>query len=492
MEESSTTPAIKRWAVLLGLGVVVFVLGVKLGLIHHYGTDQPYLDQWAAEGVGFLQAPLHGGLNWASFFWPHGEHRPAITRLITRGLIVANGGQWDCYVEIVFNLSLYAALLVVAWRFTLKVARGGWLLVMAPFMAVLFAAPCACENLLWGFQSQFIFLLFCGLLHIYGTSRSMRIDGGWWLAQIAGFCGLFSIAAGGMSAALLVFWAIVEILRGRRDAWVWSTFFVSIVLLAYSLWLLPNGVISTGHRWDHLRQVGIGTSDLLSWPMRDARWWILLQAPCIITFALWCRRPAGSEFDGKPALIGLWVVLVTFAMAYGRVISPDTIGVRYFDVLLMGIFANGLSLVAMLMRSKDRLAWFWRTLGLGWLLTVSVGFWSFNKPSFSGAMLRQQRIYALEQKQVVREFIASDNVAVMNEFENRTHLFPHFQLTLGLLRDKQVQPLLPPSLSTIANVGPLSRLAPVLSGSWRLWIAAGLLLLVGGAWACWKDCRNWD
>ncbi|MEO6992322.1 MAG: hypothetical protein ABI273_01720, partial [Lacunisphaera sp.] len=159
IEGSSITPAFKRWTMFLGLGVVLFVLGVKLALIHSFGTDQPFADQWAAEGVGFLQAPLHGGLNWASFFWPHGEHRPAITRLITRALIVANNGQWDCYVEIVFNLVLYAALLVVAWRFTLRVARRGWLLVMALFMAVLFAAPCAYENLLWGFQSAFVFLL---------------------------------------------------------------------------------------------------------------------------------------------------------------------------------------------------------------------------------------------------------------------------------------------------------------------------------------------
>lgn len=101
---------------LLGIGVLLFVVGAKLGLIHFYGTDQPFADQWAAEGAYFLQAPFHGGLDWASFLWPHGEHRPAITRLITRGLIVANEGQWDCYVEVVFNLSIYAAFLMVAWR----------------------------------------------------------------------------------------------------------------------------------------------------------------------------------------------------------------------------------------------------------------------------------------------------------------------------------------------------------------------------------------
>jgi len=32
---------------LLGLGVVLFAVGAKLALIHRYGTDQPYADQWA-------------------------------------------------------------------------------------------------------------------------------------------------------------------------------------------------------------------------------------------------------------------------------------------------------------------------------------------------------------------------------------------------------------------------------------------------------------
>src|SRR2546421_453467 len=83
------------------------------------------------------------------FFWPHGEHRPALTRFITRGLIVANGGQWDCYVEIVANLLIYAALLAVAWRVALQVIKAKWLGVAAFFMVVVFAAPCAYENLLW-------------------------------------------------------------------------------------------------------------------------------------------------------------------------------------------------------------------------------------------------------------------------------------------------------------------------------------------------------
>src|SRR5208337_3367787 len=40
--------------ILLGLGAVLFALGGKLALIQRCGTDQPYADQWAAEGMWLL------------------------------------------------------------------------------------------------------------------------------------------------------------------------------------------------------------------------------------------------------------------------------------------------------------------------------------------------------------------------------------------------------------------------------------------------------
>lgn len=53
---------------------------------------------------------------------------------------------------------------------------------------------------------------------------------------------------------------------------------------------------------------------------------------------------------------------------------------------------------------------------------------------------------------------------------------------LGLIHalHKEVLPYLSPSLSTEANIGPLSRLAPLISGSWKIWMNVGLVL-----WMTW-------
>jgi len=467
---------LRRKTQLLGWGVLLCIIGTKLGLIHFFGTDQPFADQWAAEGVGFLQSPLHGGVNWASFFWPHGEHRPAITRFITRALIVANEGQWDCYVEIVANLLIYAALIAVAWRIALQVTDNRWRGVVGLFMVVVFSAPCAYENLLWGFQSQFTFMLFCGMLHIYLTVSSPIVGGRWSLAQIVGFCGIFSIASGMMSAASLVILAAIEILRGRRDLWCWLTLSVNSALSVYGLWLLPKGTASSGVTVDHLFDVLLRTGYLLSWPLPGFWWSFLLQSPWLICFVSWWRR-VGVPRDRLSPVLGIWVLLVAFTVGYGRAITPDTIGVRYYDVFLVGIFVNGLAAVRLLAQPTWLSMRLSRITSICWATAIMVGFWSFNNPEFSGAMLRQQKAYADEQVSVLNKFISSDDVAPLVAFNDRTHRFPHFELTLSLLRDAQIRPLLAPSLSTERRTGWLSRLSHQISSSWTIITISGLVLL---------------
>lgn len=476
---------------LLGLGMIVLVLGAKLGLIHAFGTDQPFADQWAAEGTAFVQAPLHADLNPASFFWPHGEHRPAITRLITWALIVGNGGQWDCYVEIVFNLTITAVLLLVAWRIVLRVARGWMLPIAALLMAVLFSAPCAYENLLWGFQSQFVFLLFTGLLHVFGTLRTGRLDGVWCGAQLAGWCGLFSIAAGLVSPAVLAAVATWEILRGRRNAWAWCTLGVNAAVLAYGLWLLPVNLAGGDHTLGELPAAFGRTIHLLAWPMQPGWWALLFYAPCLGALGLWLFAPKDRGRDRLAAVLGLWVAGILFSIAYGRTISAATIGVRYFDVMFMGVFVNGVALLGIIGPRPIRAVWGWRTLAVVWLAGAGVAFWSVNHPARAGAMLREQKRLALEQREVVAQFISSGDVAILEEYDRRTHRFPHFQLTVDLLRDPKVTPHLPPGLAGDgAAIGPLSRIAPIITSSWKLWLGAGLALWAAGLWAGRRERRE--
>jgi hypothetical protein len=236
----------------------------------------------------------------------------------------------------------------------------------------------------------------------------MRIDGLWWTAQLAGFCGLFSIAAGVMSAAMMMAFAIFEIARGRRDAWAWCTVGVNLALLGYGWWLLPVQVASSGHGFEHLCQTLIRAGYLLLWPFQSGGWGLLFQAPCVGA-VVWSLPQRGNQCPARMvALLWLWIFLVASAIAYGRIITPETIGVRYFDVLLVGIFANGLALLRLLAGPERRFTRWKIGFALVWLIAVGAAFWEVNNPLHSGAMLRQQKEYALEQKNVVRGFLSSE------------------------------------------------------------------------------------
>ncbi len=472
------TPAI----ILLGLGVVLFAVGAKLALIHRYGTDQPYLDQWAAEGWALVRGPLYYHLDWSQYLSLHGEHRPGLSRLWLRGQLLANQGQWDCFVELVANLLVYAAFLGVAWRWISRLVDGAWLGLVAVLMAVLFALPGNYENFLWGFQSCFLFMLLTGLLHVSLTLESTRPAGRWWLAQLAGVLGLFSISAGCMSAAALVILAGLELLRGRRNAWVWSTLAANAVLLGIGLWLLPEAVAPTGSRIAQLGQVGIRTTYLLSWPFAGSWQSLFLQIPWVILLLSSLRRgyDEQSTDDKRVGATGLWVACIASAIAYGRGITPETIGVRYFDVLTVGLFISSLAIIRIGQRLTRWPRVFWRVGALVWLLWLGSGLWRQNDPGALGPLFKFQHDLALEQRQVTKEFLVSSDPAKLQELEDRSHRFPHFQYTVDFLRDPKVPPFLPPSLTPDGHAGPLSHLAVRIAAGWTGVLGLGALLLVVG------------
>lgn len=470
---------------LIGLGVVLLAVGAKLALVQHYGTDQPFADQWAAEGMYFLRGPLYYRIDLAQLASFHGEHRPALMRLWVRGLILANGGQWDCFVELVANLLIYAGFLAVLWRYLVSQLEGLWLGLAAAFMAVLFALPCAYENFLWGFQSHFFFLLLLGTLHVGGTLAQTRLGIRWWLAQVAGFLGLFSIAAGAMSAAVLVVLAAISLLRGGNRIWAGATLVVNAALFGFGFWLLPEAMVPEGGRLARAIQALIGTGHLLSWPFSGWAWCLLLQAPWIIwLIGSWWKRDGGvSASDRIAGALGLWVAGIAFAIAFGRVVTSENIGVRYYDVLVLGLFVSFCALI----RISARLARSRRFVGLAltaaWLIPVSRELWLNNRPQNLAPMFAYQHDLAVEQRQIIREFLVSNDPARLQAFEQESHRFPHFQITLDFLRDPKVSALLPPSLTPDGHENRLSRMARRIAGGWSAVIALGAALAAVGTMA---------
>jgi len=460
----------------LGLGAILCAVGAKLALVQSYGTDQPFADQWAAEGMYFLRGPLYYKIDLIQLTSLHSEHRPALTRLWVRAGILANGGQWDCFVELVVNLLIYAAFLAIVWRWLSSLVKGAGLVLAGLLMAVLFGLPCAYENFLWGFQSQFLFLLLLGMLHLSGGFSEKRLGLRWWLAHLAGFLGLFSIAAGAMSAVVLVVIAGIEIFRGRRNAWAWTTLFVNLLLFGIGYWLLP-GELLQGSRIERVMQAVKGAGYLLSWPFAGMAWCLFLHAPWVILGLTWWRRgddETGVNRDGRIAAIGLWVAAIAFAIGYGRALNSENIGVRYYDVFILGVFVNVPALLCLISRNVSWRRAMWSGLAGVWLIAITVQFWHHNRPDALREMFRYQQGLAIEQRKVIREFLVSNDPTKLQEFENTSHRFPHFKTTLDFLRDPKVPMLLPPTLTPDGHENGLSRLTRRIAAGWIFVIGAGI------------------
>lgn len=466
----------------LGCGIVLFAVGAKLALIDRYGTDQPYADQWAAEGMYMLRGPLYYDVDFQQMISTHSEHRPALSRYWLRGLIAVNGGQWDPFAQLVANLLIYAVFLGVAWRWLTGLVEGWWRTALALVMMGLFALPCAYENFLWGFQSCFLFMLLTSLTHIILTLQATKSVIRWLVAQCIGLAGLFSIASGVMSAAALVVLSVMALLSDRRQVWAWATLAANALFVALGLWLLPTGLVSHGGGSTDPWAVLAGLGYLLSWPGTELQWCLLLQGPCLALLLRSFRdhKDGGAGQDRQVVGLGLCMVMASFSIAYGRHVLPDTIGVRYYDVLLTGLFVNAVALARLGLRLRGLSRVSWAVMAVGWLVVVGLGLWRHNRPDALKNLFEYQHNLAVEQRQIVRDFLVTSDPAQLRKYADTTGRFPHFDTTLVFLRDPKVPALLPPSLTPDGHAGPLSRLARQVAAGWSLLLGGGVVLLLWG------------
>lgn len=471
-------------AALLAAGIVLFAVGGKLGLVHGYGGDQPYADQWAGEGATLFRARLYGRLHLENFFMPHGEHHPALTRVLAYGLFLADDRQWDDRVELVANLVVYAAYLgFVAWM-TARVAGGWWRVAAALAAAVLFALPANRENFLWGFQSQFLFLLLCGFAHVAGTLRAPRLGWRWAGAQCAGLAGLFSIAAGASSAVLLAGWAAWQIARGRRTPRAWATLAVNVALTAAGLWLLTGHVGPSASRAASIGDWISASGHLLGWPMAGPWWAVLGYLPLAATAAWALRRSQPDPAAELLLAVGGWVVLIISAIAFGRGAHPSEIAVRYFDIALLGVYVNGLALMRLVAGAPRLGRQLAGGLAVAWIVAVGSSLYGMNRPAEVGPQLATHREGAERQAAAIGRLMRTRDPAALSADPSVRARFPHLQLAVDLLLDPGMRPCLAPSLTADGRAGPLSRFAPRIAAGWWLLMAAGGLCLATGAAAC--------
>jgi hypothetical protein len=465
------------------LGALLFVIGAKLCLIRSFGSDVPYADQWAGEGSSLFQVKMRfGGVPLKHFFFPHGEHRPATMRLWAYALFRANGNQWDARVECVANLLFQALTCVTLWWLAAQFLSGGWLAAARVLTAVLCALPCNFENFVWGFQSQFLLLILGGLFHVAGTMTATRPGFRWTAAQLAGFVAILSLSSGMMSAVALSLIAVLELVRGRRDAWAWSTLAANVALAAFGFWFLNPVVAASDHvhsAWQFLRDM----SDLLAWPAAG-KWGLLGALPLAIAVIPAIRRGDEGRQPRLLLALALWLLGLMAALTIGRGGGANGmfIATRYQDILVLGCWTTILAVLWRWERSRGFLGCAGAVLLALCLIPMAAGLWRLNAPERIRDYARIQTAYIAKHDDTVREFMRTNDPAVFERDPVIRSAFPHLGFTMDILRDPAMRPALAPSLQPDGRADWLSRMALIIvnAAPWIVGIALALLALTAG------------
>jgi hypothetical protein len=475
-------------AYLAALAAFLLVLGGHFLLIDRAGSPVPLHDQWQAEAEYVFLPSLKGTLNAHLLFHYHSEHRIVPTRLLALALFKLNDDRWDVLLQMTFNAALAAAFTASLVLLARRHLRPPALLLFATAFGLLHASALFYGNALWGFQSQFYFLLLFTLAHLALVLRHAPLSPPWFLGLACSAFACLSMGSGFFSAAivtLLALWRLLtaRVLRVRRPA-LFNTL-VHVAIVAAALTTAPHFPSSSVN----LAHVLHTFLHCLAWPLRFYNpWGALLWLPFalfLLQLALRLRRPPPSR-DLLLAAAGLWVLAQITAIAWARSTPAPVIAPRYYDILLLGLAANAVALARLLHfshRHFPRPAHL--SLALAAALWIGIAAWfAFHfAESHRRYDLPALAAYAERQVHHVRTFLATDDPATLQlePYPKTPHPDPAY-LT-QLLRDPRVRAFLPPQLNDLP-APPLSRLATRLrAAAWPLLLTATLTLLTATALA---------
>ena len=402
----SAAGASRRMAVTLVIaGVIAAVFGTKLLLIRGDGSPVPTNDQWGSE-ARVLYLPYADHNLKAKYFWvPHNEHRVVFTRLVNFSLTVANR-QWDPRLEMTVNALIHAGLAGALLAFAAGFARGARLALPAAVVLAVFMVPYAWENTLGGFQSQFYFLCWAALGHIWLCLTAMPLDRRWWAGYAVGALGLGTMASGFLAPAAVLAALVLDVARRRRMTQAEGRAAGLLVVLCLAGVLLVHqvpgaSVYKAQSVGDWLRSSAVAFGRPIGLYLPGA---LCLQLPmAILAMGLVSGRRSGGR-DLALLGLGVWCWAQMASLSYSR---SEILGVpRYGDLYAISIVANTVALVRLL---DGRRAW--AAVAPLWIVVVGVGLCGVFLRA--AGYLADYRILEAAKARRVREYVATGNLSLI-------------------------------------------------------------------------------
>lgn len=428
---------------LLLVGALLCVVGARWSLIHRYGSDVPFMDQWDAEAERVIIPANQGNLSWADLVVPHNEHRIVLTKLTALGLTKVDG-QWSPLLEMTLNAVIFAGALGTLLLFARKALSPLLLAAFCAFCALLFSLPYDWENTLAGFQSQFYYLVWTSLLGLWLCLTAPSLGRRWWAGFVVLTLGLGTMSSGMLAAmaagGALVLQGLLSRRWSRRDSVALGLLILlTLTGLALSTHVVGHDVLRAASPAEFARSL----LSCLAWPERGNYSWALLFALppfALLASCVWRRKLELLD----AALLGMhlcfWLQMAALSYARGHAEPPGS--PRYTDIIAVGLLLNALSLGRSWAGVLDKL----RPLVLiGWSLAVVLRLLALNEPN--EAYLRGGFTMEREaEKKIFRDYARTGDPEVI--LRERKGYLPHPspETILRILEHPAMKSALPPSL----------------------------------------------
>lgn len=436
------------------LGLLLFLVFfiLRLQLIRDHGFAHPYWDQWYSEGATVVKPWVEGTFHFSDLMAQNSEHRIVLTRLVQIGLIEIFG-QWDSLGQLVANAGIFSAL---AAGLVILILQSGPRWQSGPMAATflcLFLLPIGWANTLWGFQSQFYFLIFFSLYAIIAVSRAAAFSSLWWTGLLLAVCSYLGMAGGAITPFAC---ALIELLRPAtwrsRILGTATWLILGSALIAYTPTVPGNSV-----KAQSVSELLVTLLKHLAFPGTHPGLGIV---PLAVIFAGGCLA-LSPRFRGKWNQLDwflwgtiLWIAGQAAAIAYARGAGTPAPVHRYHDLLGMivpTVFFFWWA-IPRLIEAKVLTKQLIRLGALAWLVVASAGMYS----AVTGALnhwlpARNEEFYLQERN--LRKIIASNQFDAFGQLkpsETGSYLNPSAMrdlLTAPRLREVLAPTIRPPVVS---------------------------------------------
>lgn len=449
------------WAV--GIGFLVFGARAREVLLH--ASDVPLFEQWKVEAEQIIGPWLRGELSFGAFFQPHDGHIPLWTRLLA-WIDAAVLGSWEPRLQMVINAALHAAwaALLCDW---LRRHLGALATLLTTLLVLAMAClPHAWENITWGLQSHVPLALLGLFVFVRGSFAHAIGSRGWWLAQVAGLAGLFTLGSFWTAPLLVALVNLWTAPRARRD-WLAPLGLAGLgaVLMLVALRTAApepaTGLRGFLHAWLHQ----------LGWPSAAPAAAVLINLPLLV-FALRLRTAsAASPFDRTLLVFGLWSAAQAAGIAGASGGTAELMS-RHADLLALGVIANGVMALRLV-----GARWFWAPVALAWGIVVLLGLHALNTTGPTREFHERSAGLAAFRENAVTAYVRSRNAKALTSEEGRRLIYSAPATITRLLDDRRFTALLPRHV-TLSGSAP--NLGYFIADQWKFWLVLGGVLTIAG------------